>query len=356
LTVHAADEPRADVAAVSLQYLGGKPATLDVLGRADWTAGFDIGTVALDGRGPSAMVIDVAAAPGAARSAPVVSVFLNDVLLGAREMEASGRRERIVAPIPRNVLSTHNDIRVSFVRQQATDRCRETPEPYPVSVLSSSHLVLDRTEPTDDFSGLIARFANGVNLLVPIAYLYDSQNSLPRVINIAASTGVSPARARFIPVVDVGPPKLKGPFLAIDVPLKDAESEVKLEGGRLLLASGTERPLLDVSGLNRAGLLEVAKVGRDAGAIYRTLGRDAPVLDKPMKLSAGNIAVIGANGLRTEINTIDPSGQGMVREAAPLLSARAWWWLLPLLVLAFVASLGVYAWRMHQRKVRDNEA
>lgn len=351
LTVNAADEPKADLAAVSLKYLGAKPATLDVLSRADWKAGFDIGAVAVDGRGPGTLVMDVAAAPGAARTPPVVSVFLNEVLLAAKEMEANGRRERIVAPIPRHVLSTHNDIRVSFVRQQASDRCRETPEPYPVSVLASSHIVLDKIEPLGDFSGLISHFANGVNLLVPIAYLYDSQNTLPRVISLASSTGVSPARARFIPVVDVGPPKIKGPFLAIDVPLKDADSsEVKLQGGRLFLAGESERPLLDVSGLNRAGLLEVTRVGRDAGAIYRTLGRDAPLMDKPMHLSGGNIAVIGMSGLRAELNTIDPSGQGMVREARPSLTDRRFWWLLPLLVLGFVAAVLGYAYRVHQRK------
>jgi hypothetical protein len=350
LVVHAADEPKADLASVSLKYLGASPGTLEVLSRADWHAGFDIGAVAIDGRGPGTLVMDVAAAPGAARTPAVVSVFFNEVLLAAKELEANGRRERVVAPIPRHVLSTRNDIRVSFVRQQASDRCRESPEPYPVSVLASSHIVMDKIEPMGDFSGLISRFANGVNLLVPIAYLYDSQNTLPRVITLASSTGVSPARARFMPVMDVGPPKLKGPFLAIDVPLQDADSDVKLEGGRLLLGSESERPLLDVSGLNRAGLLEVTRLGRDTGAIYRTLGRDAPPMDRAMKLSGGNIAVIGMSGLRAELNTIDPSGQGMSREARPGLTERGFWWLLPLALAGFVAALLAYAYGVLRRR------
>jgi hypothetical protein len=349
LTVHAADDPRTDLAAVSLKYLGAKPASLDVLSRADWTMGFDIGAVATDGRGPGTLVIDVAAAPGAARTPPVVSVFMNEVLLAAKELEANGKRERIMAPVPRHVLSAHNDIRVSFVRQQASDRCREMPEPYPVSVLASSHMLLDRIEPMADFSGLISRFADGVNVLVPVSYLYDAQSSLPRVISLATSTGVSPSRARFIPVADVGPPKIKGPFLSIDVPLKDAaKSEVRLEGGRMLLAEGSERPLLDVSGLNRAGLLEVTRVGRDAGAIYRTLGRDAPMLDRPLRLSGGNVAVIGMNGLRAELNTFDPSGQGMGREQRP--AATGWWWLLAVAVTALVAAAVAYGWRLRRRK------
>jgi hypothetical protein len=214
--------------------------------------------------------------------------------------------------------------------------------------------LLDRLEASGDFSGLISRFSNGTNVLVPIGYLYDSANTLPRVISLAASTGVSPARARFVPVIDAGPPKIKGPFLAIDVAMKDAdESEVKLQGGRLYVAGGSERPLLDVNGLNRAGLLEVSRAGGELGAIYRTLGRDAPLLGQTMQLSAGNIAVIGAGGLRAEINTLDPSGQGLARPSHGSFAGRALWWLLPLAVLAFVAALLVHGWRVYRRQGGD---
>jgi hypothetical protein len=314
--------------------------------------------VAGEGRGPTSLVIDVAAAPGASRTPAVASVFLNGVLLGARELEASGRRERIVAPIPRHALSTHNNIRVSFVRQPASDRCRETPEAYPVSVLASSHMLLDKLEAGPDFSGLISRFADGANVLVPIGYLYDAQHTLPRVISLAASTGVSPSRARFLAVTDVGPPKMKGAFLAIDVPLKDTdESAVKLQGGRLYQASGLERPLMDVGGLGRAGLLEVTKLGRDIGAIYRTIGRDAPMIGAAMQLSQGNIAVIGASGLRAEINTVDPSGQALMRDGRLSVPERGgYWWLLSLLVAAILAALSPWAYRRYQRRRAERAA
>lgn len=362
LAISAADDPKSDLAAVSLKSLGARPATLDVLSRADWNAGFDMAAVAGEGRGPTSLVIDVAAAPGAARTPVVASVFLNDVLLGARELEASGRRERIVAPIPRHALSTRNNIRVSFVRQQASDRCRETPAPYPVSVLASSHMLLDKLDSGPDFSGLISRFADGVNLLVPVGYLYDAQNTLPRVISLAASTGVSPSHAKFFAVADVGPPKLKGSFLAIDVPMKDADdSAVKLEGGRLYLASGSDRPLMDVGGLGRAGLLEVTKVGRDTGAIYRTIGREGPLMGAAMQLSQGNIAVIGVSGLRAEINTVDPSGQALVHDGRPSVAERGGYgWLLSLLVVVVLAvvlaALLAWAYRVYQRRRAQRSA
>ena len=356
VVIQTADEPRSDLTAVSLKYLGAKPGSFDVLAHADWNATFDIGSVAADGRGPGTLVIDVAAAPSAARTPPVVSVFLNEVLLGAKEMEATGRRERIVAPVPRYALAARNVIRVSFTRQLASDRCRETPEPYPVSVLASSHMLLDKIEAGSDFAGLMSRFAAGGTVLVPSSYLNDSQNTLPRVIRLAATTGVSPINAKFTPVADGTQPKIDGPFLTIDLPLKDAKkSDATVDGGRLVLTGNGDKPLVDVSGLNRIGLLEVTKVGNETGAAYRTLGKEAPPMDMPMQLSDGNVAIIGASGLRSEVNTIDPTGQGRLREARPSFFERTYWWLLPALVVAFFIALLVYASRVRRRKSANAE-
>lgn len=345
--IGSADDPRADLSALSLAYLGAKPATLDVVSRADWTAEFRIGQVAAEGRAPSALVIDVAAAPGAARYAPVASVFLNDVLLAARELDASGRRERIVAPIPRYAIGARNQVRVSFVRQPASDRCRELPEAYPVSVLASSHVLLDKVEPGPSFGGLVTRMANGANLLVPVAYLHDAARTLPRVISLAAGVGLAPGRTRFDAVADDGPHKVKGPFLAMDVALKDVDSEVRVEAGRLY-AAGSSRPLVDVGGLSRAGIVEVARQGANFGALYRTLGREGPAPERALQLSQGNIAVVGANGAR-EINTWDPTGQAMIADAPrSTVAAPRTLWVLGAAAVAFLAAVagcGVWLWR-----------
>jgi len=261
-----------------------------------------------DGKGPGTLVIDVAAAPSAARTPPVVSVFMNDVLLGAKEMEANGKRERIVAPVPRYALQTRNVIRVSFVRQLASDRCRETPEPYPVSVLPSSHMLLDKIDPSSDFTGLMSKFADGGTLLVPQSHLNDAAGTLPRVISLAAATGLSPSKAKFQTVADGSHPKVSGPYLAVDV-IPDGYAEgVKPEQDRLFLAGTKDHPLLDVRGLNRVGVLEVSGKGNDIGAVYRTMGQQPPAMNKPIQLSGGNLAIMGNNGLRTEVNTHDPSG------------------------------------------------
>jgi len=190
---------------------------------------------------------------------------------------------------------------------------------------------------------------------VPIAYLHDAQQSLARVISLAASTGLSPTRSRFDPVADSGPHRIKGPFLAMDVALKDVESEVKVEMGRLYLAHGPERPLMDVAGLQRAGIVEVVKQGGHSGALYRTVGRDGPAPERPFQLSQGNVAVITAQGLRAEINTWDPTGQAVLGEGRPAMAAgRYGWaaWSAGLLMLAGASGGGWYWWRRRRAGAR----
>lgn len=357
LVVGAAEEPgKGDRTAVSLKYLGAKPASFDVLAHAEWNATFDIGSVANDGRAPGTLVMDVAASPSAARTPPVVSVFMNDVLLGAKEMEAHGRRERIVAPVPRYALQTRNVIKVAFVRQLASDRCRETPEPYPVAVLASSHMLLDKIEPGADFTGLMAKFADGGTLVIPQSHLDQAPQTLPRVMRLAASTGLSPVKAKMQAVPQGGEPKIESAFLAVDVVPKDVAKNLKPEKDRLFLGGTGDRPLLDVRGLNRVGVLEVTTAGSQLGAVYRTLGNEPPSMDKPLQLSSGNVAIMGNTGLRGEVNTLDPAGDGPVREGQLAFYERGYWWLAPIVLVALFVAMLVFASRARRRKKMAGDA
>ena len=350
MVVQAADEPVGDTSAVSLKYLGGKPGSFDVLAHADWNTTFDIGAVAADGRLPATLVLDVAAAPSAARTPPVVAIFMNDILLGAKQLEANGNRERITAPVPAYSLAARNLLRVSFTRQLASDRCRETPEAYPVSVLPSSHMLLEKVTPSDDFTGMVSRYAAGAHVMVPASYLADSANSLPRGVRLAATTGVSPANARFTAVNGDAAPSPGGSFLALDLPFKDTKSRVKLDAGHVVMASGDNKVFLDVTGLNKVGIAEVVKFGGDTGVWYRNAGQQPPSMDKAMLLGQGDVAIIGSNGLIGEINTNDPTGRGVVGgQHRPWMFSFSFWWLVPVLVMALLILLLVFASRSRRR-------
>ena len=355
MLVGAAADPTVDARdgsnAISLKYLGGKPGSFDVLAHADWNATFDIGAVAADGRVPGTLVLDVAAAPSAARTLPVVSIFMNDILIGARQMDATGKRERITAPIPRYALAARNTLRVSFVRQLASDRCRETPEAYPVSVLPSSHMLLVTAAPSDDFAGMVSRFARGAQVMVPASYLASAATTLPRVIRVAATTGVSPLNARFTAVSGETVPAPGGPFLSMELPFKDAKARVNLKDGHLIMSGDRDTVILDVTGLNNIAVVEVVKAGADTGVVYRNVGTEPPNMDKPLLLSQGDIAVIGSRGLLSEVNSADPGGRSVVHsDDSPWLLARGYWWMLPIIGIAFMIALLVFASRMRRRK------
>ncbi len=354
MLVHAATDPSGDASAVSLKYLGGKPGSFDVLSHADWNASFDIGAVAADGRLPSSLVLEVAAAPSAARTPPVVSVFMNDILLGARQLDAKGQVERVTARIPAYALASRNTLRVSFVRQLASDRCRETPEAYPVSVLPSSRMLLEKADLSNDFTGMVARYAAGAHVMVPAAYLSDAAATLPRLIRLAVSAGVSPMKARFTAVTGETVPAPGGPFLAMELPFKNADSKVKLEGDRLVLHGKGDAVVLDVGGLNNLALVEVVKVSGDMGVVYRAVGAQPPPLDKAILLGSGDIALIGAGGLLSEINSADPGGRKVVgSNAGPWLLARGYWWMVPVLAVIFMIALLVFASRRRRRKAAE---
>lgn len=351
MVVQEADEASGGASAVSLKYLGGKPGSFDVLAHADWNANFDIGAVAADGRMPASLVLDVAAAPSAALTAPVVSIFMNDILLGAKRLDANGKHERITAKIPRYALAARNTLRVSFVRQLASDRCRETPEAYPVSVLPSSHMLLEKAVPSNDFVGMVSRFATGANVMVPASYLASAPMTLPRTIRMAASTGISPVNARFTAVNANAEPVTGGNFLALDLPFKDTKSKVRLDGGRVIMTTNADETVLDVGGLNNIGVLEVLKVGADTGVVYRRVGPDSPKMEQPLLLAQGNVAVIGNAGLLSEVNTADPAGRNVVKSnESPWLLARGYWWMLPIIGIVFMVALLVFASRMRRRR------
>jgi hypothetical protein len=328
--IRAANRPDSETTVVSLARLGGAPGSFEVLERGDWTAAFDIGVFGATNRLPKELVIDVAVAPSPSTTPPVVSVFLNDYLLAARRIDIpDGRRQRIVARIPRYALEARNQLRVSVQRQPVRDGCREEPKAFPAAVLPSSHIRLDEVSAGDDFVALLPRMADKAQLIVPQSYLDNAPATLGRVIQIAYATGVLPERASFT-VSAAGPTKPSSTFLAFDAQVEDIKQRVAVEGSRLTL-SGEGKALLDVSGLDRLGVLEIASAGGLQGISYRTVGREAPAFTAPFRLSRGDVVIVGGTGPIAEVDTRDPSHSKPANEpddAAPWyeLSREQWMW------------------------------
>jgi hypothetical protein len=339
-----ANMPLSEDGRVALTRLGGQPGSIDVLAKADWSASFALGSVAYDGRVPVSAAVDVAAAPGASGTAPVASLFLNDFLIGARQLDANGQKERIEARIPRYALAAQNTLRVSFQRQPVSDLCRETPQAFPVSILPSSHLTLEKTALDNDFSGMAARFAAATDLWVPQSYLDRPASSLPQLIRVASASGVSPLRAQLKVSDDakvaVTPDK---PFLAFEVPVKGSDESVQVDYQGQLLIHHQEQTLLDLKSLNHLAVLQVVESGSQQGMLYRTLGGQAPNFARPVLLERGNVTILGDDGPLTTFDAKDPTGSQMIDGQEPK-GLDAWrkpsaLWLIPAALIAFLLLL-----------------
>lgn len=291
-----------EVRSIPLSRLGGVPGSFDVLVRGEWTATFDLGKAVSGGGLPSRLDLDLSAAPGAGSSLPVVSVFLNDYLLGARNLDANGAPERLSVDIPLYAVAPVNVLRISFQRQPMGDRCRETPQAFPVAVLPSSRLVADTEATTTDFVGVIARLAGPADVIVPADYARDATKSLPRIVSLVGATGVSPERAGFVMAKDGGPVAPSANFLSFDVPIEGAQEKVRVDGERLLLKDHEGQPLLDMTGLDRLAVIQAVAAGSKVGIDYHTLG-SGPGSATAFQLGSGDIAVIANTGTVAQFNT-----------------------------------------------------
>lgn len=306
VVIRSANDSSSESSAVSLTRLGGAATSFDVLERGDWTASFDLGALASDGRMPTRLELDVSAAPGASTTAPVASVFLNDSLLGAKRLDAGGQPERIALGVPSYVLKPRNVLRISFQRQAAGEHCRETPQAYPVAVLPTSRLLLEKAPAADDFTGVTPRLAGSASLIVPDTWLVNAPATLATVIRLADAVGLSPVRASFTASSKAVSPG--GPFLALDVPVEGAPAKTRVEGNRLIIAGRDSANLLDVAGLDGLGALSVVGGGNHLGLLYSTIGSHPANLETPFVLSGGDVAVLGPQGILAQIDTHDPFG------------------------------------------------
>jgi hypothetical protein len=350
-----------DTDTMSLSALGGVPSSLNILASGDWTATFDLGTVASDGRVPSELEINVKASPGASSTKPVATVFLNDYLLGARRLDADGKPEAIRSRVPLYSLAPRNVLRVHFQRQPVPDHCREIPQAYPVAVLPTSYMRFEKANLTEDFLGMVPRFAGGGSLMVPTSYLLDASNSLPRVIRLVGATGLSPIHTRLEVAADENAlMRPRTAFLAMDVKLAEANPKALVENNRLTIKSIVDSIYFDVSGLDRIGVAQVLTAGSASGVWWQTIGAMAPNFDQPFRLARGDVALVGNSGPLVEIDSNDPAGSRMVVESSdetpfyhpPMERVISWgvYGVLGFMVL-FILLLAGAAWakRQHRR-------
>lgn len=345
---------------IPLSMLGGSTNSFDVVTRGDWVATFAMSAAAISGKMPNELVLYLAAAPGASTTKPVASVFLNDVLLAAKQLNADGKPERLTARVPGYALSVSNALRVSFQRQPVSVDCNEVPQGYPVTVLPSSHMTLGTAEPDGTFVGLLPLLAGTPDIIIPQSYLDDSPASLPSVIRLAIATGFSPERATLQVIQDGQPATPSRPFLAMDVRLVGASPKAVVEQPDQLKINGQSAPWLDAGDLGRLAVAEVARSGKQDGVLWHSLGDALLTRTKPYVLNRGDIAILGEQGPVAWIDSSNPAashppGAG---ESAFFEFRRYVSWGVPVasvLLLLFIILL-VLAYRIGRKRQRPGDS
>ena len=336
---------------IPLSELGGEPGSVDVHTAASWEASFDLAAASGDGRVPEEVVLDLAASPTLANGGATATVYLNDVMIGAKVLDADGSRQRLILPIPRYALARTNDLRVMFRRQP--DAGCETRQSYPVAVLPTSHLTLGKGTPPNTFVGMAARYATSATVIVPHAYLDDAVLSVPRLATLAGAAGIAPLEAKFVVMPDGARAEPDGPFLAADVALADEKNPVAFSPDRLTLTSRNGEKLIDVSGLKRVAVLSVVSAGAASGIVYRASG-EPPVLTDKLRLARGDIAVVDESGVLKAFDTVDPDDLSTGHVTSTDWVTRHWArWGIPAVLVLLLVALIVLAGRARRRHRKD---
>jgi hypothetical protein len=203
---------------VTFDQLAVAPAQAEVYGRADLVAVIDTRRLP-SGTRPTRLLLDLIVSPDGAGEKAVVSVFVNERLLGST-IAATGDVTHLDLALPDGLVGTIANVRAVIERDSAQGDCRFEPQGYPAQLLGSSSVVLTSTDGVaHDFSDLSARFEHGLELLLPVAAADQPSLMLGLVAEVVhqLSPDVTPLTVNF---TDAGSgPTPDQPFIAVsDIP------------------------------------------------------------------------------------------------------------------------------------------
>ncbi len=349
LKVDVANLPTNDEDEVSLKALREGISSLEVSGGGGWSSKFAIDSGLFKGRLPREMVIDLAAAPNVHGAGPVAAIYLNEVLLASKRMTADGKRERVIAEIPKFALGISNTVRVAFIRENGRGDCHDNQNSFPATVLPSTHLVLGSESMDRDFQSITSRLSNGGEVYVPDSYLTDAPRSLSRLVRVSAAAGVSAVKSKFNVAKD-NKRKPSASFLAMDIGFSNTIPQSLADKGKLVVKDEKDRSLLEISGLTSVGIASVEHISGNTGVVYRSLEDQSERFDKPFRMIYGNFAIIRRDGELTQFDSRGNLDRVMLDEIRNPAYRRYFWWAISGLVILLFISLLFFANRFRKKQ------
>jgi hypothetical protein len=289
---------------ITFDQLGVAPAQAEVFGRADLTAAIDMRRLPTGTR-PARLIVDVMVAPDGAGERAVVSVYVNERILGST-VAAINEPTRLDMQIPDGLIGTSANIRTVVQRRSAQGDCRFEPQGYPAQILgSSAFVIVPMASRADDFADLAARWAAGAEVWLPST----AQEQPTQILGLVASTlsalspADSPVRVNLFAAGTEFTPT--NPFIAVsERPPIGTTPRVRFDRGRVAVGDRSGRTLLDLGGLTGGAVVQIVSTGQISGLWIKPLSRDGALPDpQELKLDHGDVAFLDGVGVALAIST-----------------------------------------------------
>jgi cellulose synthase operon protein B len=289
---------------VTFDQLAVAPAEADVFGRADLMAVLDTRRLP-PGTRPARLMLDVMVAPDGADKKAVVSVFVNEQLLGST-VAAAGEPTHLDLLLPPGLFGSIANVRALVQRDSAQGDCRFEPQGYPAQILGSSSLLLEAADgPPHDFSDLTPRFGRGFELHLPSEAADQPAHVLGLVAEVAnqLSADLTPVSVKFVTAGIADAPD--APFIAVgDAPPPGTTPRVRFDQGRVAVADRSGRPLLDLGGFSGGAVAQIVSAGDRPGLWIKSLAADSSLpAPADLHLDHGDVAFIDGNGVALAMST-----------------------------------------------------
>lgn len=236
-------------------------------------------------------------------------VYLNDVLLQANRLEASGLYQEVVAVLPERYQRQNNDLRVLVKRDGPAGDCMGSDSGFPVQIAPESELIVTQDDSAPvQFADLPRFLSAGGEVFLAEDYL-SSTDWLELLSSVTADFPFTVDFGR-VTIAPAGAPVTPtGPFLAFgDVNLQGVEAPVHFDQGAVRVVDQKGNTLLDVSGLKR---LAIAQVVHGADQVHGLWLRTAEQGRVPnlgdLRFNRDDIAFLDHTGVVLTINSDSPS-------------------------------------------------
>jgi len=289
---------------VTFDQLGIAPVQAEIFGRAELPVTIDMRRLPAGTR-LERLMLDVMVAADADGEKAVLSVFVNERLLGST-VATAGETTHLDLAVPPGLVGTSANIRAVVQRRSAQGDCRFEPLGYPTQILGSSALVLASADSgLHDFSDLATRWANGIEVFVPAAASEHPTQVLGLMAQILnrLSADTAPIDVRFIvPGREATPTR---PFLAVSDRMPEGASlRARFDRGRVTVVDRSGRALLDLGGYANGAVAQLVSANGQPGLWIRSLALGGALpAPRDLNIDHGDVAFLDHTGVALAMST-----------------------------------------------------